>query len=95
MSEKEGTLLTAQVPFLTASSAYSTWKRCPSGEKTVRARSYERDMVRGIRGVERSDRQGLALPLVRRKMSSEWPLLVRACVSLSQASSPLRSDGPP
>lgn len=31
---------TAVVPFFTASKAYSTWKRCPSGEKTVMARSY-------------------------------------------------------
>ena len=33
--------LTAVEPFLTASCAYSTWKRWPSGEKTVIARSYE------------------------------------------------------
>jgi hypothetical protein len=31
---------TAQRPFLTASMAYSTWKRCPLGEKTVIAVSY-------------------------------------------------------
>jgi hypothetical protein len=31
---------TAQSPFLTASMAYSTWKRCPLGEKTVMAVSY-------------------------------------------------------
>lgn len=31
--------LTAVEPFFTASWAYSTWKRCPSGEKTVMARS--------------------------------------------------------
>lgn len=31
--------LTAVEPFFTASCAYSTWKRCPSGEKTVIARS--------------------------------------------------------
>lgn len=31
--------LTAVEPFLTASCAYSTWKRWPSGEKTVMARS--------------------------------------------------------
>lgn len=30
----------AVVPLFTASRAYSTWKRCPSGEKTVIARSY-------------------------------------------------------
>jgi len=31
---------TAQSPFLTASMAYYTWKRCPLGEKTVIAVSY-------------------------------------------------------
>ena len=31
---------TAVDPFFTASCAYSTWKRCPSGEKTVSALSY-------------------------------------------------------
>ena len=31
---------TAHKPFLTASMAYSTWKRCPLGEKTVMAVSY-------------------------------------------------------
>ena len=39
-SEKRGAR-TAVVPLRTASSAYSTWKRWPSGEKTVIARSYE------------------------------------------------------
>lgn len=34
-----GSLLTAVDPFFTASCAYSTWKRWPSGEKTVMARS--------------------------------------------------------
>ena len=33
--------LTAVEPFFTASWAYSTWKRCPSGEKMVIALSYE------------------------------------------------------
>ena len=32
-------------PFFTASWAYSTWKRCPSGEKTVIARSYRDAMA--------------------------------------------------
>lgn len=34
-----GSPLTAVEPFFTASCAYSTWKRWPSGEKTVMARS--------------------------------------------------------
>lgn len=37
--------LTAVDPFFTASWAYSTWKRCPSGEKTVIARSYRDAMA--------------------------------------------------
>lgn len=39
--------LTAVDPFFTASWAYSTWKRCPSGEKTVIARSYRDSIAQG------------------------------------------------
>lgn len=39
--------LTAVDPFFTASCAYSTWKRCPSGEKTVIARSYRDSIAQG------------------------------------------------
>ena len=43
---KGHTVHTAVDPFLTASWAYSTWKRCPSGENTVIALSYDPpDMV--------------------------------------------------
>lgn len=44
--------LTAQVPFLTASEAYSTWNRWPSGEKTVNARSYDPLMATGKKDYE-------------------------------------------
>lgn len=37
---KKSCSLTTVDPFFTASWAYSTWSRCPSGEKTVIARSY-------------------------------------------------------
>lgn len=40
MTDEELTRPTAQSPFLTASMAYSTWKRWPFGEKTVMAVSY-------------------------------------------------------
>lgn len=40
MTEEALTSPTAQSPFLTASMAYSTWKRWPLGEKTVMAVSY-------------------------------------------------------
>lgn len=40
MTEELETSPTAQSPFLTASIAYSTWKRWPLGEKTVMAVSY-------------------------------------------------------
>ena len=40
MTEDSVTSPTAQSPFLTAYMAYSTWKRCPLGEKTVMAVSY-------------------------------------------------------
>lgn len=32
---------TEHIPRFTASMAYSTWKRCPLGEKTVMAESYD------------------------------------------------------
>ena len=38
-------MITAVDPFFTASCAYSTWNRCPSGENTVIARSYLDDMA--------------------------------------------------
>lgn len=41
---RSGRVLTAVEPFFTASWAYSTWNKCPSGENTVIARSY-RDML--------------------------------------------------
>ena len=40
MTEDSVTSPTAHSPFLTASIAYSTWKRCPLGENTVMAVSY-------------------------------------------------------
>ena len=40
MTEESVTRPTAQRPFLTASMAYSTWKRWPLGENTVIAVSY-------------------------------------------------------
>lgn len=44
---------TAVEPFLTASWAYSTWSRWPSGEKTVIALSYLADIVSAVQSIYR------------------------------------------
>ncbi|EJK68215.1 hypothetical protein THAOC_10627, partial [Thalassiosira oceanica] len=61
---------TAVLPLLTASIAYSTWNKCPSGLKTVIARSY--DMVPELPSVNQEIN-------VLYCISSKMPLLLPAC----------------